>query len=112
MMYQPAMPGRPSPLLQVVVMEQHHVVVDHRIGRGVDAADGEGPVAREDGALDGDVLPQLPAEYVEQPAAHDGRGALPEEGLLLVLRQRDLGIHREIGLGSTANWAKNRLPSP
>ena len=53
----------------------------------VHPADGEGPVAREDGALNGDVLAQLPAEHVEQPAADDRRGALPNEGLLLIFRQ-------------------------
>ena len=88
----------PDPLLQVFVMEQHHVVVDDRIGRRVDPADGEGPVAREDGALEGDVLAQPPAEQVEQPAADDRGGALAEEGLLLVLRQDDLGVDLEVRL--------------
>ena len=97
-MYQPAMTRAARPLLEVGMMEEHHVVVDDRVGRRVDPADGEGPVAREDGALEGDVLAQPPAEHVQQPAAHDGGGALAEEGLLLVLRQDDLGVDVEVRL--------------
>ena len=79
-------------------MEHHRVVVDHRVGRRVDAADGEGPVAREDGALERHVLAHLPAEQVDQPRADERARAVLEERLALVGRHRHLGVQVEVGL--------------
>ena len=76
--------------------EDQHVVVDHRIGRRVDAPDGECPIAAEDGALERDVLAEVPAEHVEQPPPHNGGRTLAQERVALVGGQHDLGIHVEI----------------
>ncbi len=91
-------------------MEHERVVVDRLVGRGIDAADGEGPVAREDGAAERHVLPHLPAEYVEQPHADQRAGAVLQERLALVGRDRHFGVELQVALRVHPEVGEEPLP--
>ena len=89
----------PGTLLEVLMMEEHHVVVDDRIGRRVGAADGEGPVAREDRALERDVLAerQPKRSSSRRPTIAEERSR--RKACFWSSGSDDLGIHVEVRLG-------------
>ena len=80
-------------------MKDQHVVADRRVGRRVDGADRERPIARENSALERDILAKLPAEFAEQPLADQRARAVLQKRLPLIGRNHDFGIHREIRFG-------------
>src|SRR5439155_763444 len=99
-------------LFEVLVMEEHHVVVDHLVRRRVDATNSEGPVTGEDRSLYRDVLPQPPAEDIDQPPANDRRRPLADECLLLIGRKGDLWVHLEIRLRLDGELREEALAVP
>ena len=80
------------------MMKDQNIVADCGIRRRVDGADRERPIARENRALQRDILAELPAEFTEQPLADQRARPVLQERLPLIGRNHDLRIHREIRL--------------
>ena len=78
-------------------MEHQYIFTDERVRRHVHGADRERPVAGEDRALHRHILTELPSKSIHEFLADERRGALLDEGLLLILRHHHLRIHLEVG---------------
>jgi len=77
-------------------VHQHLALVGLGVGAVPDAAQGEGPGAGVDGAAQGNLVAELPAELVGQLAAHHRTLAIAVEGQLLRIRDAVLGVQRQV----------------
>jgi len=77
-------------------VHQHQGLVGALVFGGVDAADVEVPVARVDGAAQGDGVADFPAKALGQLAAHDGALTVPQEGGSFFVAETVLRVKREV----------------